>query len=152
MALAAFESGGFVPSQVLKGIVGLAAVVATGAAVLHVYWAAGGKWKLADAIPASSEKDVAFTPGALACLAVAALLAIFTALLWLVPFGPASWLTTAALGIAFGLLILRAIGDTKQVGFSKSDRSSRFSQEDDRVYTPLVVTLAFGAGTALFLL
>lgn len=150
VAFAAFLSGGWVADAVLDALVLTAGGLSVGLAGLHVYWAFGGTWKFADVLPQRKDGSPAFQPGVAACLGVASLLLAFAALLWLALTAPSSWTTTTALAVAFGVLVLRAIGDTKQVGFSKSDRSTRFALEDDRVYTPVVVIMAFGAGIALF--
>ena len=44
---------------------------------------------------------------------------------------------------------VRAVGDGRQAGFFKRDRSTPFAQADDQWFTPLVTLLAFGAGGAL---
>jgi len=143
--LGAFHASEALPSWVFDlGIYG-AALVALVAAIIHVYWGFGGRKGFAAAVPAPSEGKKAFTPGMFACLSVSALLVFYTALLFL---PQESWVRVMTL-MALGVLVLRAVGDTKSVGFSKSEHESLFAKYDDALYTPLVVVLAFGALAAL---
>ena len=118
---------------------------------LHFYWAAGGRWKLSAAVP-EVRGAKPFSPGPLACAAVgtALLCAAFfvscAARLWLgegVPHA-LSRAGTAALAL---VLIGRAIGDLRYVGFFKRVRGTRFARLDTLVYSPLC--LALGAASAL---
>jgi len=44
---------------------------------------------------------------------------------------------------------LRAIGDTRVAGSTKTVRNTDFARADDRYFTPIVVFLALGASGAL---
>ncbi|MCA9550617.1 MAG: DUF3995 domain-containing protein [Myxococcales bacterium] len=147
--LAALEAEGRLPELVRSGAVVAAVVVAVGAAALHVYWAAGGRWGLARAIPQTPDGAPRFRPGRLLTLAVAGLLGAFAALVLATAQGGAP--TWVRLGTAGALLVLvvRAVGDGRMVGFSKRLRTTAFGRADDLVYTPLVVLMAVGAGMAL---
>ncbi len=47
------------------------------------------------------------------------------------------------------VLSLRAIGDTKVAGFTKTVRDTAFSRADDQYFTPLITFIALGATAAL---
>jgi hypothetical protein len=64
------------------------------------------------------------------------------------PGGAPGWVR-AGTWAALGVLLMRAVGDRRQVGFSKRQRRTPFAQADDALFTPLVVLLALGAGFAL---
>ena len=90
-----------------------------------------------------------FRPARWLTAAIGVCLLLFAGLLPWVFVGTAPpwsrWLLVAALV----LWVLRAIGDGRQTGFSKSDRSTPFAAWDDRLFTPLVVLLALSTGAAL---
>jgi hypothetical protein len=146
--LAALYESAVLEVAALRAITIATAAVLTMAAAVHVYWAAGGRWLSDQAAPAHIG-DKTFQPGPLATLAVAATLTGFAALILMTAFerGPAATRWFVVAGIA--VLVLRAIGDTRVVGFTKKTRHTVFGQADDRYFTPLVVFLAFGATAAL---
>ncbi|MFI5181915.1 MAG: DUF3995 domain-containing protein [Thermoanaerobaculia bacterium] len=114
---------------------------------LHVYWALGGRWGKAAAIPQVGGQP-AFTPSRLMTLLVA--LALFGAafiavirgyfLLSSFPGSPAHW-TCIALGLLF---LLRAIGEFRLVGFFKRVRGTPFATLDTRLFSPLSLLIAIG--------
>ncbi len=59
--------------------------------------------------------------------------------------------TTVALILASAALAARTVGDGRQSGFTKTDRSTSFAKADDSIYTPLVTLLLLGALGALYL-
>ncbi len=115
-------------------------------AVLHVYWACGGPALADSAYPTERMQ----APGPAATLAVAALLTLYAGLVAAhsLEVGPhvVRWGVIAGVTI----LTLRAVGDGKYIGFSKQVRESKFGQFDDAYFTPLVVALAIGASSTLF--
>ena len=116
-------------------------------ASIHVYWAAGGRFGKAAAIP-ELRGSPSFVPGRFATLLVACALFACAGLI-----GAATGFIDApvpAAAIRWGcfalalLLLLRAIGDFRLVGFFKTVRGSRFAWLDSALYSPLCVTLAAG--------
>lgn len=115
--------------------------------LLHFYWLLGGRVGLHAAIPEIDGKP-AFQPSATATLVVAIGLALCALLIAAtagvltlpLPHSVLAWLTRA---LAF-VLLLRAIGDFRLVGFFKRIRSSRFARLDTAVYSPLCLVLAIG--------
>ena len=60
--------------------------------------------------------------------------------------GPGLTLAVAAESAGVSAVVaLRAAGETKLVGFTKTARDTGFARADDRYFTPLVVLLALGA-------
>ena len=120
----------------------------------HLYWLLGGCVGLDATIPEVDGKPV-FQPSAVATFVVAVVLALCAVLLaataGLVPL-PVShtvlaWLTRA---LAF-ILLLRAIGDFRLVGFFKQIRGTRFARLDTAVYSPLCLLLAIGSSIVGFI-
>ena len=114
-------------------------------AAVHLYWAAGGQWGKAAAVPERDGKPV-LTPGALGTLAVAgglAVVAVVVAMqagvLWPGPLRPVTRVVSWAAAVVFGL---RAVGDFRYVGFFKQVKGSRFARLDTVFYAPLCVVLA----------
>jgi hypothetical protein len=129
----------------VRDLVGLAAcAILAAAALVHVYWAAGGARGLGAAIPERNRRAV-FAPGrgaaigvAMALLVVAGLLASRLPLLRAPLPEPACsilcWILAA-------LFVARAVGDFRYVGFFKRVRGSRFAALDSAAYSPLCFLL-----------
>lgn len=144
-------SAGAVPTAAVQGLSLCGAGLAVLLAGLHAYWGIGGRWGLDAAVPQRADGSPAFKPGPWACFAVsAACVALAGLLVW--PSIAAAPLTVRALlWIALAVFVVRAVGDGKQVGFSKADHSTDFARADDALYSPLVVGLAFACSSALLL-
>jgi hypothetical protein len=134
----------------------LIATVLASLSTLHLYWAVGGRWGHAAALPERSGQP-AFRPGAMATLLVAALLAAASLLvLGRVGLGPAArlgLLTHVGAWIIAGVFLLRGLGDFRLIGVFRSVRDTRFAWWDRLLYTPLSIVLGLGtavvaAGTA----
>jgi len=123
------------------------AVVFALLALVHVYWALGGQAGWRGGVPEIDGRP-AFTPSTLATAAVALVLLLCAVLVavagGLVQLGLPSGLTR---WLAFALalvLLLRAVGDFRLVGFFKRVRGSRFARLDSAFYSPLCLALAVG--------
>ena len=127
-------------------VIALASALVLGAlSGLHVYWALGGRWGGAAAVPTRPGGPPTFAPSEAGTLAVAAALAV-AAYLILVrgglarPVGP-GWLYAAGawgLGLVF---VARAVGDFRYVGLFKRVRGTPFAVRDDWLYVPLCAAL-----------
>ena len=114
--------------------------------LVHFYWALGGR-KWADRVfPqfAGTDKPV-FTAGNWATILVAFIFLSFSGVIFLKTFGgffriSNHWIDICAWVIG-ALFLLRAIGDFKYVGFSKSVRSTNFAAYDTKFFTPLSLTI-----------
>ena len=125
------------------------ALIATFAflASVHVYWAFGGRFAKVAAIP-ELRGSPSFVPGSATTMLVAFCLFACAALIG-VATGfidapvPAMSIQWGCFGLAL-LLLLRAIGDFRLVGFFKTVRGSRFAWLDSALYSPLCLALALG--------
>lgn len=111
----------------------------------HCYWALGGSLGKAAAIPEVNGSPV-FMPSALGTAFVGLALISFAALI-----AGASGLLEMPIprpvlgGFSYGLAILmlvRAVGEFRLVGFFKRVRGSEFAQWDTWVYSPLCLFLS----------
>lgn len=121
--------------------------VFVGLALLHVFWALGGRTGWLAALPEVDGRP-AFVPSARSAVAVAIVLLLF-ALLVAAKAGwaplPIPFSVLRGLNLALALVfLLRAIGDFRLVGFSKRVRGTRFARMDDAVYSPLCVAFCLG--------
>ncbi|MEM1032096.1 MAG: DUF3995 domain-containing protein [Myxococcota bacterium] len=131
------------------------ALVLAALAAIHVYWAGGGRWGLAYAVPsrpteAGGEHPV-FIPPRTATFVVAAALAssavVPLAAVDLVPLPlllPPVW-TRGALAAMAIVFSLRALGEGRYVGLTKSVVGTTFATWDRRLYTPLCAAMAVAA-------
>jgi hypothetical protein len=116
-------------------------------ASVHVYWAFGGRFAKAAAIP-ELRGTPSFVPGRMATLLVAGGLFACAALIGAA--GGFIDVPVQTIVIRWGcfllaaLLLLRAIGDFRLVGFFKTVRGSRFAWLDSALYSPLCLGLALG--------
>ena len=116
-------------------------------ASVHVYWAFGGRIAMVAAIP-ELRGAPSFVPGRIATLLVASSLFSCAALVgaasgFIDAPVPAVAIQWSCFGLAL-LLLLRAIGDFRLVGFFKTVRGSRFAWLDSALYSPLCLALAVG--------
>jgi len=126
----------------------LLAVTFSGLAILHLYWAAGGTFGVEAALPAVDGSPV-FTPGRTATVGVAGILGSFAviALILGVETDSTAILMPYAVfsGFAIGtVLVLRAVGEFRYVGFFKRVKNSRFAVYDSWLFSPFCI-LAGGA-------
>lgn len=151
-ALWAGLAGGHVGDGALQVLAMVGIGLASGAAAMHVLWAAGGGARsMRLVIPTDPDGTTRFRPGPLATLGVAGALTTFAiglaGLSGLVeaPTTAVRWLV----GAGTAILALRAIGDGRYTGFTKRVRSTAFARRDDLAFTPAVVLLAIAGVAAL---
>lgn len=138
---------------VITIIAGFLITVFAGLSLIHIYWLFGGRVGQLAAIPEIDGKPV-FQPSTFATLVVAVGLALCavviagTARMLALPLSQTvlAWLTR---GLAV-ILLLRAIGDFRLVGFFKPIRDTRFARLDTAVYSPLCLALAIGSAIVGF--
>jgi hypothetical protein len=123
------------------------AIVLAALAGLHVFWALGGSWGKALAVPQRNGAPL-FRPSRAATLVVAAGLSVATA--WAGVrggVGPAAAAGLMAQGGCWVFAVLfaaRAIGEGRYVGFLKRVRNTPFARNDTWLYSPLCTALAMG--------
>jgi len=116
-------------------------------ALVHVYWAFGGRYARVAAIP-EVRGGPAFDPGPLSTLLVALALLACAALVG----AAAGFIKTTVDPVVLqrmcyavsALFLLRAIGDFRLVGYFKTVRGSRFAWLDSVLYSPLCLLMAIG--------
>ena len=115
--------------------------------LLHAYWALGGRVGLDSAIP-ELDGSPAFQPTTLATLVVAIGLALCAAVIaqaaGILPLPTPRWIAVWLTRALAAVLMLRAIGDFRLVGFFKRVRHTRFARLDTAIYSPLCLALAIG--------
>jgi len=130
----------------------LVAAAFAGLAILHIYWALGGKLDTKKMIPVVNGKPV-FTPKAFGAVVVAIVLFFFAAIAIAlgfcdrvsVDYRPYVKFSGFAVGT---ILVLRAIGEFRYVGFFKRVRGSDFATYDSWLYSPFCLL----AGSAFMFL
>lgn len=126
------------------------ALIFVSISLLHVYWAFGSKRNGNSVIPTDDGKPI-FTP-TLGITLLVALLLLVSALLVLGALGYWNlglplWLFKLGTGGVATVLLLRAIGDFRFVGFGKRVRGTAFARNDTRYYSPLCLGLAVSCAT-----
>ncbi|MDN4166004.1 DUF3995 domain-containing protein [Cytophagales bacterium LB-30] len=115
-------------------------------ALLHFYWALGGRWAFDNTLPTNEAGKKMLSPGTLSCLVVALGLSAF-GLLYVWKAGVVAW-GLPEVFLSFGLWIcpvifgMRALGDFRYVGFFKSVSSTPFAKRDTYLYSPLCLFIA----------
>lgn len=146
-ALHAYEP---LPDALLEAGAIVAVLALTAAAILHAWWAFGGTWGFNTALPVDPDSTSKFSPGPALTLLVAILLVVGASVVgWVMAGAPAfvRWMAITAATV----FAIRAIGDTKVAGFTKTVRGTTFAEADDRFFTPLCVFLSLGTTGALLL-
>jgi hypothetical protein len=120
---------------------------------VHWYWALGGRLGKSFAIPSTG--DVAhFSPSRTGTVLVAAALLLAAGIVEVAAQGSLApiWRTisSSAAVLLAAILALRAIGDTRHVGFFKQRNQSRFARLDTFFYSPLCLLLAGSIGLILW--
>lgn len=124
-------------------------VIFASIAVLHFYWALGGRRWVNAAIPhlGHNQQKRLFTPGPLATILVGIGLMFFAWIIALkVGFAKSSLLSEqvihySSMVIAI-IFLLRAIGEFKYVGFFKRIKQTEFGRMDTRYYSPLCLGIS----------
>lgn len=126
-----------------------AAVVLVAAGAVHFYWAAGGRRWYETVSPPPREGAPPFNPGPVLTSGVGLALITLAVFVLLLAFdsGPSVVRWLVLVGVV--ALSARALGDRHHIGFTKTQRTTRFAEADDVLFTPLVTLLAFGCVAAL---
>ena len=118
-----------------------AATVLAGLSALHLHWAFGGRRGGSAVVPTVDGRPL-LSPSRAATLIVAALLAVGALLL---VGGVAGWSPPVGYRVGCGVvgfvLLARALGDRRYVGFLKRERGTEFARRDTVLYSPLCLAL-----------
>ena len=135
----------------IKGLGVLTAGLFAALALIHVYWAAGGGWGHAAAVPIGAAGGARlFNPSRAGTLAVAAGL-FLAALVVLGRLGVRAaplpgWVFVWGSWVIALLFLARAVGEFRYVGLFKSVRGTDFANWDTWLFTPLCLLIALSAG------
>lgn len=117
---------------------------------LHLYWALGGRWGAAAAVPTTSAGKPLFMASAIGTTAVAMLLWIAALLVsaegGLFDPGLPSWMPLWGCRAIAVVFLLRTVGELRWIGLFKKQTSTPFARWDTRLFTPLCFLL----GAAIF--
>lgn len=118
-------------------------------ATIHFYWLVGGKWGIANALPASQSGQTVLKPRMIETLVVAIGLT-FMAFLHLANTGLTAislpdWLNTYGLRAIAFIFLIRAIGEFRYLGFFKKIKNTKFAQLDTWFYSPLCLLLSLNS-------
>lgn len=117
-------------------------------AVLHFYWALGGRWGILQAIPQLETGESVSIPGPIPTFIVAiggggfAMVHAITLRLLLPNLMEYTSYGLVGIAVIFGL---RAVGEFKYVGFFKKVKVGNFAENDTRYYTPLCLFISANA-------
>ncbi len=115
-------------------------------ALIHFYWAFGGRRGYSLAIPEKKDGQLIFTPEILECSIVGfGLLSILVFLIYklgIIGLNLPPWITNYYLYIVGVLFMIRSIGDFKFVGLFKKIKHSKFASLDTKYFTPICVFIA----------
>jgi Protein of unknown function (DUF3995) len=127
-------------------------VILGGLALLHAYWALGGRWASAYTVPTVNGRRI-FDPTPIATWIVCGLLGIAVILVM----GKSGWIGASPLSVLFDIgvwglslvFVLRAVGNLRTFGVFKVVKGTPFADWDTWFYSPLCLLLALlAAGLA----
>ncbi len=114
-------------------------------AVIHIYWAFGGKWGSEAVIPVKTDGTKPVMPGVVPTLAVAAGLLAFGFFVLVksaqLAIDLPVWLNRYGLYVMAGIFFIRAIGEFRYLGFFKNITNTRFARNDTKFYSPLCLLI-----------
>jgi hypothetical protein len=115
---------------------------------IHFYWAFGGKWGAKEALPEGLEGKMPLTPSVFMTIVVVIFLSVsifFGQKAGLFDFELPVLLEKYGLIAIGSVLLIRAIGEFKYVGFFKKIKNTRFGELDSRYYSPLCLVLSINS-------
>jgi len=110
-------------------------------AMLHFYWAFGGKWAFENTLPQNESGKRVLNQNPVSCVFVGTMLSMFglfvliksKIILIVLPI----WLSQYGFYFLFFLFTARAIGDFNYVGFFKKIKNTTFGRLDYLIYSPV---------------
>ncbi|MDB5365405.1 MAG: hypothetical protein JWM77_1332 [Rhodospirillales bacterium] len=120
-------------------------------ALLHLYWAMGGRWGHDAALPRRSTGERLFEPSKRSTVLVALILVGAALVVQLaVRDGMFHGVAGGLVAMLAFVFLARAIGDFKWLGLFKRENASKFSRLDTRFYVPLSLLLALACACISF--
>ena len=113
-------------------------------ALLHFYWAFGGKKGLNLSVPSKEDGTLLFLPNSFQCALVGfgLLLVILFIYLGMRQLVFSNWVFKNGLLILGGIFMLRSVGDLNYVGFFKKVKATDFGKLDTKYYSPLCLLIS----------
>lgn len=138
----------------VQAIALIAAAILVIVSAIHLYWASGGRWGGAAAIPRKEEGGAPlFKPRVPETVAVAVALLVATAALLvqanLIGLGDADRYAKATCILCAVIFFARAVGEFNYLGLFKRIRNTAFARNDTRYYSPMCLFLALAYLLAL---
>lgn len=117
---------------------------------IHIYWAIGGRWGSAAAIPQTLDGTPIFLPGIVATLLVAMVFLFFCLVIFIRLCYDSNiytstflfYIHTYGIWIVTSIFFIRAIGDFRYVGFYKTIKGTLFAKMDTLYYSPLCLAIS----------
>lgn len=130
----------------LGGLTLMLSLILFAIAIIHFYWAAGGKWMMDKVLPFESTGQKALDPSAGMTAFVGIAFLIMIGGLWLrvtqtQTFIP-DWLMNYGLIFLGIIFLVRAIGDFRYAGFFKSIKDTEFAKYDSKYFSPLCLVMS----------
>lgn len=114
-------------------------------ACLHIFWAFGGKWGAADAVPSKETGGKLFSPSPFSCVIVALTMIVMAVLVLqyskLIHLPQIEAISNYGVWVVAAVFLIRAIGDFKYIGFFKKIRTTAFAKNDTKYYSPLCLLI-----------
>lgn len=112
---------------------------------IHFYWAFGGKWGAASAIPTKENNEPVMKPRTFETLIVAIGLMGFGFFVLIkssvIQFRIPEWFMNYGLWIVAAIFLLRAVGEFRYVGFFKKIKGTHFAEMDTKFFSPLCLII-----------
>lgn len=116
-------------------------------AIIHFYWAFGGRWGFEAALPTNLTGKKVLNPRSIHSLLVGVGLSVFVCFYLLLVIFPEIvihvWRINSVAWVIPSIFLLRAVGDFKYVGFFKKIKTTQFAKMDNQLYSPLCTLIAF---------
>ncbi|MCW5517881.1 DUF3995 domain-containing protein [Muriicola sp. Z0-33] len=123
----------------------LLSLVLVGLGMIHFNWVVGGKFGFAAALPTNENGERVLNPrkidSALVGIVLTAFGIFYVIKSGLFEYHLPEWIMKYGSWIIPILFLLRAVGDFKYIGFSKSVKKTRFGILDTKLFSPLCLTI-----------
>ena len=113
-------------------------------ALVHFYWAMGGRYGLEQALPTNKEGHRVLNPSRFMTYMVGFVLLGFAYVAYMLYIGePSIGIKSVGWGLSL-LFLLRVVGDFKMVGIFKKIQNTVFARYDNWVFIPLCLFISLG--------
>ena len=128
-------------------------IIFSALSLLHILWAMGMKWGIANAVPTTNDGTKVLDPGRLSCSVVGFGLGLFAAL-YLLLFLNNSIVSDQLRNLSVWpvpiIFLIRTIGDFKYVGLFKKVKNTSFGKLDSYFIIPLCLVITILGFSVIF--